>query len=192
MTCHQFRIFSVFLLFTSLNAHSLRKYVYKLNCWMQLCTNTSTINSTFIYVSSFEFNNCKFQCQSVLSKCSENLSNGQNKKKIWNVKKVFGSFPGSEVIKLISYFLPLIASTAVFGSVNSTSMVSIPESGDVFLSKISVGLGIRLISSMPANEKLDSNADPEMFKQKYMNHAIWLQDKYTVWNFSTLHWSLFF
>ena len=80
--------------------------------------------------------------------------------------RVIGSFPGSEVIKLISYFLPLIASTAVFGSVNSTSMVSIPESGDVFLSKISVGLGIRLISSMPANEKLDSNADPEMFKQK--------------------------
>ena len=79
------------------------------------------------------------------------------------MKKVFGFFPGSEVIKLISYFLPLIASTAVFGSVNSTSMVSIPESGDVFLSKISAGL----ISSIPANEKpLDSNADPEMFKQK--------------------------
>ena len=95
------------------------------------------------------------------------------------MKKVFGSFPGSEVIKLISYFLPLIASTAVFGSVNSTSMVSIPESGDVFLSKISVGLGIRLISSIPANEKLDSNADPEMFRQKYMNHTIVLQGKYT-------------
>ena len=90
------------------------------------------------------------------------------------MKKVVGSFPGSEVIKLISYFLPLIASTAVFGSVNSTSMVSIPESGDVFLSKISVWLGIRLISSIPANEKpLDSNADPEMF------HAILLQGKYT-------------
>ena len=83
------------------------------------------------------------------------------------------------MIKLISHFLPLIASRAVFGSVDSTSMVSIPESGDVFLSKISVGLGIRLISSIPANEKpLDSNVDPEMCKQKYMNHTIILQGKY--------------
>ena len=146
---------------------------------MQLCTNTSTINSTCIYVSSFEFNNhivianssAKVSCQNVQKICQT--------VKIRNMKKVFGSFPGSEVIKLISYFLPLIASTAVFGSVNSTSMVSIPESGDVFLSKISVGLGIRLISSIPANEKpLDSNVDPEMCKQKYMNHTIILQGKY--------------
>ena len=122
-----------------------------------------------MHVSSFEFNNhivianssAKVSCQNVQKICQT--------VKIRNMKKVFGSFPGSEVIKLISYFLPLIASTAVFGSVNSTSMVSIPESGDVFLSKISVGL----ISLIPANEKpLDSNADPEMFKQKYMNHAI--------------------
>ena len=132
-----------------------------------------------MYVSSFEFNNhiiianssAKVSCQNVQKICQT--------VKIRNMKKVFGSFPGSEVIKLISYFLPLIASTAVFGSVNSTSMVSIPESGDVFLSKISVGLGIRLISSIPANEKpLDSNVDPEIFKQKYMNHTILLQGKY--------------
>ena len=85
-------------------------------------------------------------------------------------KKSSGLFQVLEVIKLISYFLPLIASTAVFGSAESvnsigltvlaskyascsTSMVSTPESGDV----------LRVISSIPVNEKLDSNVDPEMF-----------------------------
>ena len=83
------------------------------------------------------------------------------------------------MIKLISHFLPSIASRAVFGSVDSTSMVSLPDSGDVFLSKISVGLGIRLISSLPANETpLASTVDPEMCKQKYMNYTIILEGKY--------------
>ena len=134
---------------------------------MKICTNTSTIiRHVHIYVSIFEFNNHMISNSNAKASC-QNVQKICQMVKIRNLKKVFGSFTGSEVIKLISYFLPLIASTAVFGSVNSTSMVSIPESGDVFLSKISVGLGIRLISSIPANEKpLDSNADPEMFKQK--------------------------
>ena len=121
-------------------------------------------NSTRIYVSSFEFNNHMIPNSNAKASC-QNVQKICQMVKIRNMKKVFGSFPGSEVIKLISYFLPLIASTAVFGSVNSigsTSMVSTPESGDVLRSKISVGLGIRVISSIPANEKLDSNADPEM------------------------------